>query len=225
MTLGNRVIAENRSGVYKEYVRDTLGSTIKLIGDTQSITDTFTYWPYGEVRVRTGTTATPLQFGGTMGYYTGLANMLYVRRRILLPAVARWSARDPLWPGQFPYSYANCSPATFVDPTGLTLTDPCMDVCQGLLGGGLLCCSSVCAAGTIVTLGGLSVPCAFMVAACVAAAGVGGNLACDYLCHTKWHGTPPPQVPTDPVGPEGPHLPGQPIYFPPPFHGGAPVYV
>jgi len=53
------VIAEKRSGVRHQLVPDPLGSTIALLDNTQTQTDTFTYWPYGEEQSRTGTTATP----------------------------------------------------------------------------------------------------------------------------------------------------------------------
>jgi hypothetical protein len=55
--------------VRKLYVPDPLGSTVALLDNTQTQTDTFTYWPYGEERVRTGTTPTPFRFVGTAGYY------------------------------------------------------------------------------------------------------------------------------------------------------------
>ena len=40
------VIAEKRSGVRRQYVPDPLGSTVALLGNTQTKTDTFNYWPY-----------------------------------------------------------------------------------------------------------------------------------------------------------------------------------
>jgi hypothetical protein len=46
------------------YVPDSLGSTVALLDNTQTQTDTFSYWPYSEVNTRTGTTPTPFQFGG-----------------------------------------------------------------------------------------------------------------------------------------------------------------
>ena len=68
-TLDGEIVAESRGGVRKQYVPDPLGSTVALLDGTQSITDTFRYWPYGEVASRTGTTPTPFQYVGTKGYY------------------------------------------------------------------------------------------------------------------------------------------------------------
>ena len=62
------IIAEKRNGVRRTYVPDPLGSTVALLDNTQAQTDTFSYWPYGEVSARTGTTGTPFQYVGTRGY-------------------------------------------------------------------------------------------------------------------------------------------------------------
>lgn len=65
-TVNGRVIAEKRGGVRKLYRPDHLGSTIAMYDNTQAKTDTWVYWPYGAVRTRTGTTATPFQFVGAL---------------------------------------------------------------------------------------------------------------------------------------------------------------
>ena len=86
--IDGEVIAERRSGVRKEYVPDSLGSTVALLDGTQSQTDTFSYWPYGEVS-RTRTTATPFQFVGILGYYQDSASRSYVQARYLRADLAR----------------------------------------------------------------------------------------------------------------------------------------
>jgi hypothetical protein len=63
--INGEVIAEKRTGVRRLYVPNPLGSTVALLDNTQAKTDTFEYWPYGEERSRTGTTATPFRFLGT----------------------------------------------------------------------------------------------------------------------------------------------------------------
>jgi len=119
MNFGRRIVAEDRGGSYKEYVRDTLGSTIALVDQSQTVTDTMAYWPFGEVRARTGASVTPFCFGGTRGYYTGLSNASYVRARILVPEDARWLTVDPLWPRMQAYGYVRQTPVTLIDPSGL----------------------------------------------------------------------------------------------------------
>ena len=61
--------AETRSGVRCSYVTDGLGSTLALLDNTQTKTDTFDYFPFGAVASRTGTTPTPFQYVGSRGYY------------------------------------------------------------------------------------------------------------------------------------------------------------
>ena len=48
--IDGEVVSENRGGVERDYVPDPLGSTVALLDNTQTKTDTFTYWPYGEVK-------------------------------------------------------------------------------------------------------------------------------------------------------------------------------
>lgn len=42
------IVHENRGGVERFYVPDTLGSTQALVDTSGATTDTFEYWSYGE---------------------------------------------------------------------------------------------------------------------------------------------------------------------------------
>src|SRR2546423_9062886 len=95
-TVQGEVIAEKRAGVRKFYVPDPLGSTVALLDNTQAQTDTFSYWPYGEENVRTGTTQTPFRFVGRRGYRRDSATLTYVRHRFLAMADGRWLTDDPI---------------------------------------------------------------------------------------------------------------------------------
>ncbi len=88
--------AASRDGVAKRYVGDPLGSTAALVDPTGTVTDTFTYWPYGEERTRTGTTPTPFRYVGTLGYYRDDAGRTYVRARTLASTSGRWITPDPI---------------------------------------------------------------------------------------------------------------------------------
>src|SRR5438477_5904938 len=94
--VNGEVLSENRAGVKRDYVADPLGNTVALLDNTQAQTDTFTYWPFGEVRTRTGTTGTPFQYVGTGGYYHDSAARNYVRARVLDVQRGRWLTIDPL---------------------------------------------------------------------------------------------------------------------------------
>src|SRR6266540_6142226 len=92
-TVNREVIAEERGGVRRLYVPDPAGSTVALLDNTQAKTDAFEYWPYGEERVRTGTTATPFRFLGTHGYYRDSARRTYARIRALDTSKGRSASR------------------------------------------------------------------------------------------------------------------------------------
>ena len=115
-----QIVQENRGGTQSFYVGDTLGSTAALVGTNGTVTDTWSYWPYGEVQSRTGSTGTPFTFVGILGYFQDLLdNLAYIRARFLRLALGRWQTVDPLLTLDSPYSYAAASPAKLVDPSGL----------------------------------------------------------------------------------------------------------
>jgi RHS repeat-associated protein len=121
-TIHGEVIAEKRNGARRLYTPDPLGSTVALLDNTQTQVDTFTYWPYGEVRTSTGTTPPPFQFVGTKGYYAGSASKAYVRARYLDTPKGRWLTQDPIsFLGGDANLYRDVSnnPIVSTDPWGL----------------------------------------------------------------------------------------------------------
>ncbi|MCW3052219.1 MAG: repeat protein [Chthonomonadales bacterium] len=120
-TVNGEVIAEKRGGVRSLYVPDPLGSTMALLDNTQSLTDTFAYWPYGESVRLTGSTPTPFQFVGTQGYFRDSSSTTYVRARVLDTTDGRWTTKDPrrlVGAEQNLYSYVLENPVTLMDRTG-----------------------------------------------------------------------------------------------------------
>jgi|GEM_PF-3004938 len=116
----NVIVKENRSGVESFYNPDTLGSTSQLTDASGNVTDSYAYWPYGEVRTHTGSSKTPYTYVGTLGYYfDSVMNWFYVRARYYLSNVGRWLTIDPLWPGQHAYGYGLDNPIANSDPSGL----------------------------------------------------------------------------------------------------------
>jgi RHS repeat-associated protein len=120
------LISETRNGVESDYIPDTLGNTLKLVNMSGAVTDTFEYWPYGELRSHAGTSVTPLTFGGTLGGYSDQWGGVYFRARELEPVRVSWMSMDPLWPRGFVYAYANSSPTTLNDPIGLSPMSNCI---------------------------------------------------------------------------------------------------
>jgi RHS repeat-associated protein len=119
--IDGEVVHENRAGTERDYVPDPLGSTVALLNSSQAKTDTFSYWPYGESNTRTGTTATPFQFVGTLGYYLDSSSLTYVRARSYRQDQGRWLTPDPSGFSDGPNVYEYClqRPVTWVDPSGL----------------------------------------------------------------------------------------------------------
>ena len=117
---GGQIVHENRGGVERRYLADPLGSTIALTDSGTAITDTWDYWPYGEVMSRTGTNPTPFTFVGTLGYFKDLLDkLLYVRARHYKPDYGRWLTVDPIWPNDEAFGYVHAVPSSSVDPAGL----------------------------------------------------------------------------------------------------------
>ncbi len=112
------LVHEVRGGTERFYSPDPLGSTSSLLDAGGNVTDAFSYWPYGEVRTRTGTTPTKFLFVGTLGYFADALTRLYVRARHYLASAARWLTADPLWPEESAYAYVDSSPVDWVDPSG-----------------------------------------------------------------------------------------------------------
>src|SRR5205085_1099568 len=141
-----RILSESRSGVKRDYVGDALGSTAALLDNTQAQTDTFSYWPYGEQKNRTGANVTPFQFSGTFGYYHDTSTRNYVLARVLRKDLARWQTQDPIHyqSGDVNlFRYAWNDPVSFSDPSGLNpFACAGCAFCIGLGIGGLIGCAS-----------------------------------------------------------------------------------
>src|SRR5687768_17043401 len=106
-TIDGEIVAEKRDGVRRTYVPDPLGSTVALLDGAQTKTDSFSYWPYGEERSRTGTTPTPFQFAGTLGYYRDTATRAWVIQRPLLLSIGGWTTQTTLPPTPIGYTYCD----------------------------------------------------------------------------------------------------------------------
>lgn len=116
--MNGRIVSETRGGNRRYYHADALGSTVALYNDSQTKTDSFKYWPYGEDRSVSNPTGTTYKFVGTLGCRKQADGAIYMRARVEEPQHGRWVTVDPLWPQAAAYQYAALSPATLTDPTG-----------------------------------------------------------------------------------------------------------
>lgn len=78
----------------RDYVRYSLGSTAMLVDSIGTVTDFWTYWPYGEIRTRTGTRPTSLTLVKSLGYFAGNLKRLYITARHFLAEQGRWLTAD-----------------------------------------------------------------------------------------------------------------------------------
>lgn len=124
--IDGEIIAEKRDGVRKMYMPDPLGSTRALLDSSQTKTDTMNYWPYGEIRTRTGSTETPFLYAGLQGYFSDSTSLVYARARELSIRWARWTCKDPYFPLRRAFAYAGNNPVSFADPTGLDEYSECI---------------------------------------------------------------------------------------------------
>ena len=123
MTVHGRLREETRGGVTTRYLGDTLGSVIKTTDTSGNVTSTTTYWPFGEVRMQTGTNPSPWGFCGVWGYLTDAVSRMYVRARHYRADTSRWLTVDLLWPAEAAFKYVDSSPVQFADASGTQVSD------------------------------------------------------------------------------------------------------
>ncbi|MCA9038478.1 MAG: hypothetical protein KDA91_25305, partial [Planctomycetaceae bacterium] len=75
------------------YHFDARGDTRQLTDESETVTDSWTYDAWGNILSRTGTTPTPFQFVGKLGYqYDALIELNYLRARWYETAMGRWES-------------------------------------------------------------------------------------------------------------------------------------
>ena len=112
------VLTENRNGTERAYLFDVIGSTMAIADSSQAITDTFSYWPFGEQKSHIGPSATPLQFLGVYGARKDSVTRIHIGARELRTSLARWSQQDRLYMDRTRYSYALDNPVNYRDSSG-----------------------------------------------------------------------------------------------------------
>ncbi len=109
------------------YHFDQLGSTRLLSNNTGTVTDEYTYDAYGSLlshNRRAGSVDQPYQYVGELGYYTHYQEpefrLLQLGVRFYDAEVGGFTQRDPIHSlvDTSRYAYCNCSPHSYVDPSG-----------------------------------------------------------------------------------------------------------
>ena len=112
------IIHENRGGAERFYIADPLGNTAALVDTTGAVTDSYTFWPYGEIQSHTGSSTTPFTFVGTWGYFADTSSRAYIRARSMRFDLSQWTSVDPTWPNEPGYDYCWKSPTNYFDKSG-----------------------------------------------------------------------------------------------------------
>ena len=98
------------------FLYDGLGSTRQLLDASQEA--------FGNVLSDGGPTPNPYQYVGSLGYYqiyppeAGGPTLMHLGARYYMPALGRFTQRDPVGIGRGLYAYGRSDPNNGVDPTG-----------------------------------------------------------------------------------------------------------
>jgi len=120
------LIARQDEETWRLYHFDEIGSTACLTTLDGTVTDRYTYDPWGNLLthdiVTDGGTDQPYQYVGQLGYYTHWQvpefGLLQLGVRFYDPEVGRFTQRDPADYGLSSYEYAGSQPIGYVDPSG-----------------------------------------------------------------------------------------------------------
>jgi len=113
-------------GNYRVYHYDSRGSTVALTDETGSLTDAYSYAPFGQLTQVVGSTPNPFRYNGRDGVMSGDDGLYYMRARFYQPEALRFLGRDSLLGdvlvGQSlnRYAFVEGDPVGFVDPRGLS---------------------------------------------------------------------------------------------------------
>ncbi len=107
------LLAEKRGGSRFWYVPDPLASVIAMLDSTQSQPDTRHYWPYGEVRTQTGSSASPFRYLGAEQAHRDSDARTYLEADDLSTRLGGWiTAPDPMELPEYAYRLNANNPLT-----------------------------------------------------------------------------------------------------------------
>ena len=145
------LISHKRSAAKRYYLYNRLGTTDRLLDDTQNATDIYILDASGGGVSASGSTVNPFRFIGQLGYYYYQTSLLttatWVRARHYEPTYRRWLSMDPILrlrrktislvfthdrttahnipmryiPLFTPYLYSVNTPTLYIDPSGLDI--------------------------------------------------------------------------------------------------------
>lgn len=120
------VARQDAAGNYSIYHYDRRGSTVALTNAAGTVTDTYSYDPFGKLTASTGSTVQPFKYNGRDGVMTDANGLYYMRARYYNPTIKRFINMDSLLGSMEDsqslnrYAYVNGNPVDSVDPFGLS---------------------------------------------------------------------------------------------------------
>lgn len=124
--LDGEILGETTASGHRDYLVDPLGSVIGMIDSSQTISEPREFWPYGQQASGTAPAVGALTFVGAQGYMVDHAGF-YVRMRYYRDEIGAWMSLDSLWPVEPAYSYCNCMPNIYIDPSGMQFGNDVLD--------------------------------------------------------------------------------------------------
>ena len=112
-----------KTGDYRFYVRDHLGSVRVVLDDDGNVLQQLYYHPFGGVwgDAGTNTSLQPWKYSGKEYDHRDGLDLYDYGARLYDPAAVRWTSPDPLCEKYYhisPYAFCNNNPVRYVDPDG-----------------------------------------------------------------------------------------------------------
>jgi RHS repeat-associated protein len=118
-TYGNGLVSQTSATATAWYAFDASGNTSALTDQAGTVTDTYSYLPFGQSLSSTGSTPNPFGFAGQYGLRSDGSSLLAAGVRNYDPSTGHFTSPDTAAaPATSDYAYGNNDPVDYVDPTG-----------------------------------------------------------------------------------------------------------
>jgi len=105
VVLEGEVVGHVKGSEKRDYIVDHLGSVVAYLNSSQTLTDQFEYWPYGETIAEVEAGTEPFLWVGSLGYFRENDLRTYIRAREYRQDLGSWMQLDPLWPAGSGFGY------------------------------------------------------------------------------------------------------------------------
>lgn len=109
-------VKPNNSTEY--YHTDFRGSVIAMTDLNQTVTNKYSYGPFGEILQKNEVTSNPFKYVGGYGVMEEGVGLYFMRARFYDPKIGRFVSEDPIW-NVNSYVYAENNSIMSIDPNGL----------------------------------------------------------------------------------------------------------